>query len=87
VQVCYFCLEPLAGRPHDKHHKLPKRYLTTPEKRDKTNLALSHCECHQIFHRIWDNVKLNRVQYVRYMQSLNWAEGIFTPEDTQAAAD
>lgn len=76
-EVCYFCGEPLAGRPHDRHHKLPKRYLNSEEKRDKNNLALSHVECHSKWHRAWDNVTLNRVQYIRYMQSLDWGRDIF----------
>ena len=87
METCWFCLQPLKqpGRPVDRHHRLPKRYCTTDEKRDKDNIVLSHCDCHQLHHRIYDRVRLNRDQYVRYMRSINWARGIFAHQAAMAA--
>lgn len=87
MERCYFCLEPLRqlGRPIDKHHRLPKRYLSTPEKRDRTNVVYCHCDCHARYHRTVDDVRHNRQQYIRYMQSISYAYGIFAQPEAMAA--
>jgi len=86
-ETCWFCLESLRqnNRPVDRHHKTARRYLSTPEKRDRTNVVLSHCDCHCRFHRTVDDVRQNRQQYARHMQAIEYGYGIFAQADAMAA--
>lgn len=83
---CWFCGEALhqPGRLCDRHHVLPKRYLTTPEKHDPGNIALVHQDCHTVWHRLHDPQKLNREQYERFMEKTNWGKGILAAQPLAA---
>ncbi len=87
--TCWFCAQPLRqdNRPVDKHHKIAKRYLSTPEKRDKTNVVYCHCDCHCRYHRTADDVRHNRQQHIRYMQSIRYGRNIYAEPADQMAAD
>ena len=86
---CWFCLKPLGAghRSTDRHHKVAKRYLSTPEKHDRSNIVLAHTDCHLAYHRTRDEVRHNRQQHLRYMQSINYGHGIFAAEPAYMAAD
>jgi len=87
VERCYFCLEALhqPGKPISRHHRLPKRLLNSVEKRDMSNIKKAHEDCHVLYHKIIDRPKLSRQQYIRYMQSINYAYGIFAQPEAMAA--
>jgi hypothetical protein len=86
LTCCWFCLQPLTqAEPCDRHHKLPRRYLKKEEKKDKTNVVISHCLCHQTWHRRHDPVKLRRAAYIKVVSAQDWGHGIFAQPDALAA--
>ena len=73
---CFFCGEPNGGKL-SKHHVRPRRFYKRGENHKKDNLAPSHSECHQEWHRKHDNPRLKWWQWEREVAPQKFGENVF----------
>lgn len=77
---CFFCHKMLKkSQAIDRHHAVPRRYFKDypGEDPDWGNIALAHVVCHRKAHQVYDRTHLPLVEFVAYMEPLDWLYGIF----------
>jgi 5-methylcytosine-specific restriction endonuclease McrA len=78
---CFFCKDTVYNdhRPVDRHHRLPRRYFKRGQDHRSNNIVLAHSECHVRFGLEHDRPAMRLQEYIPYMETINWGEGIYSP--------
>ncbi len=80
MRRCFFCHQPIRkDQARDFHHVIPRRFFRQFPGEDPNigNLAYSHASCHREAHKTLDRPNLPLMEFVAYMETVNWLYGVY----------